>query len=65
MLRDKHFCGDRKHIVEGGFTAVSFSVEYMRLVFGLSFKSSRFSYPSCSFVMLCEVVLRLACLLKK
>ena len=60
MLGDKHFRGDGKHRVEGGFTVVSISVEYMRLVFGLSFivKSSRFSYPSCSFVILCEVGLR-------
>ena len=29
MLGDQHFLGDRGHIVEGGFTVVSISVEYM------------------------------------
>ena len=54
MLGDKNSLGDRVQVVEGGFTVVSIIVEYMRLVFGLGFylKSSRFSSPSCSFVML-------------
>ena len=29
MLGDQHFLGDRSHILEGGFTVVSISVEYM------------------------------------
>ena len=29
MLGDQHFLGDRGHIVEGGFTVVRISDEYM------------------------------------
>ena len=29
VLGDQHFLGDRGHIVIGGFTVVSISVEYM------------------------------------
>ena len=37
VLGDQHFLGDRGHIVIGGFTVVSISVEYMCLVLGLDF----------------------------
>ena len=36
MLGDNVF-RDRVRVAEGGFTVVSISVEYMRLVFGLGF----------------------------
>ena len=48
VLGDKKFLGARVQVVEGGFTVDSIIVEYMRLII----KSSRFSSPSCSFIML-------------
>ncbi len=37
LLGDKNSLRDRVQVVEGRFTVVSKSVEYMRLVFGLGF----------------------------
>ena len=37
LLGHKNCLGDRVQVVEGGFTGISISVEYMRLVFGLGF----------------------------
>ena len=37
MLGNKKNLGDSVELVEGGFTVVSISVEYIRLIFGLGF----------------------------
>ena len=45
MLGDKKILGDNVQLVEGGFTVVSISVEYIQLVFGLGFYVFKIPFP--------------------